>query len=105
MGDWPCPRCRADSVLAVLRRPHAWTNTSGNPVRGHSDVLLCARCDADDPLTGPIITYFAVHGSARPENVGQLARLLLRWVDRARPPAPDEKALRAEAEAWRRGEL
>ena len=33
------------------------------------------------------------------------ARDLLRWIDRARPPKPDENALKAEAGAWYRGEL
>ncbi|MBB6551057.1 DUF6300 family protein [Nonomuraea rubra] len=99
-GDPACPRCTGE-VLAVLRLPHTWTNASGRPVRGHGEVLLCARCDAGDPLA----TYFAVHGTARPEHAALLARLLRQWLDRVRPRAPDEDALRAEAEAWRRGEL
>jgi Family of unknown function (DUF6300) len=96
-----CPRCRTGEVLAVLRLPHTWANASGNPVRGVSEVLLCARCDAADP----IVTYFTVHGSARLEDVPVLARLLRHWLARARPPAPDEHTLLSEAEAWRRGEL
>ncbi|WP_336214969.1 DUF6300 family protein [Nonomuraea sp. LPB2021202275-12-8] len=59
-----------------------------------------------DPLAGPIITYFAVHGSAPPEALVQLARFLLRWIHQPRAPKqPDENALNAEAEAWYRGEL
>ncbi|WP_433211486.1 DUF6300 family protein [Microtetraspora malaysiensis] len=103
--DWACPRCRTDSVLAVLRLPHTWTNAWGDQVRGVSDVLLCARCDAADPLAGPVVTHFTVHGTVRPENIAQLAPGLLHWIDRARPPKPDEDALDAEAEAWYRGEL
>ncbi|MFI7643052.1 DUF6300 family protein [Nonomuraea sp. NPDC049400] len=103
--DRTCPRCRTGDVLAALRLQHTWTNASGSQVRGTSEVLVCARCDAGDPLTGPIVTYFTVHGSARPEDAAQLAGYLLRWVERARPPKPDEDALNAEAEAWRRGEL
>ncbi|WP_431899109.1 DUF6300 family protein [Nonomuraea sp. bgisy101] len=100
-----CPRCRTGDVLAVLRLPHTWTNASGNQVRGTSELLVCAHCDVDDPLTGPIVTYFTVHGSAQPENVAQLAGCLLRWIGQARPPKPDENALNAEAEAWYRDEL
>ncbi|GLX02049.1 hypothetical protein Misp02_61350 [Microtetraspora sp. NBRC 16547] len=66
---------------------------------------MCARCDAGDPLTGPIVTYFAVHESAQPEDAALLARLLRRWIDQARPPKPDEDVLDAEAEAWYRGDL
>ncbi|MEV1178257.1 hypothetical protein [Nonomuraea sp. NPDC049784] len=29
----------------------------------------------------------------RPENAAQFARHLLRWIDQARPPKPDENAL------------
>ncbi|NJP97565.1 hypothetical protein HCN51_50480 [Nonomuraea sp. FMUSA5-5] len=96
-----CPRCRFGEILAVLRLPRTWTNASGRPVRGLGEVLLCARCDAGDPLA----TYFAVHATARPEHAQLLARLLRQWAARARPEGPDEDALRAEAEAWRRGEL
>ncbi|MCP2357542.1 hypothetical protein HD597_004562 [Nonomuraea thailandensis] len=96
-----CPRCRTGEVLAVLRLPSTWTNASGRPVRGHGEVLLCARCDAGDPL----VTYFAVHGTARTEHAELLARLLHQWLGRARPQTPDDDALRAETEAWHRGEL
>nr|WP_055502209.1 DUF6300 family protein [Nonomuraea pusilla] len=100
-----CPRCRTGEVLAVLRLPRSWTNTSGSLVRGTRDVLLCAACDADDPLAGPVVTYFAVHGRARPQDAALLAACLLRWIAGARPAEPDERALRAEADAWRRGDL
>ncbi|WP_188187813.1 DUF6300 family protein [Nonomuraea sp. SYSU D8015] len=99
--DLTCPRCRTPSVLAVLRRPHTWTNASRNQVRGVGEVLLCARCDAGDPL----VTYLVVHESVQPEDAAHLARLLLHWIDGTRPRKPDETALKAEAEAWYRGEL
>ncbi|MEO3869983.1 DUF6300 family protein [Nonomuraea sp. B12E4] len=88
-GDWPCPRCRTDNVLAALRVPHTWTDGSGNEVCGVSEVLLCARCDADDPVAGPIVAYFDAHGSVQPEHVAQLADDLLRWIERARPARSD----------------
>ncbi|TYB64308.1 hypothetical protein FXF51_21510 [Nonomuraea sp. PA05] len=100
-GAPACPRCRTGEILAVLRLPRTWTNASGRPVRGLGEVLLCARCDAGDPL----VTYFAVHGTARPEHAALLSRLLREWLARARPGTPDENALRAEADVWRRGDL
>ncbi|MGI5225072.1 DUF6300 family protein [Actinoallomurus sp. CA-142502] len=96
-----CPRCRVGEVLAILRLPHTWTNASGGRVRGVSDVLLCARCDADDP----VIRHFPARGTVRPPDADRLARDLLRWIDQARPPKPDENALKTEAEAWHRGDL
>ncbi|GII94296.1 DUF6300 family protein [Sinosporangium siamense] len=95
-----CPRCRTGEVVAVLRVPYSWTNTSGKPVRGRSDILLCTRCDAADPVTGPLITHFTVHGTV-PDGDD----LLLRWIDQAKPRKPDEHALRAEFDAWRQGDL
>ncbi|MFI0418118.1 DUF6300 family protein [Spongiactinospora sp. 9N601] len=100
-----CPRCRTGDVLAVLRLPRTWTNASGNRVRGLGEVLLCAHCDAADPLTGPIVAYFAVNRSVRRQDVTTLARLLRHWIDHARPPRPDMPALDAESDAWHRGEL
>ncbi|MFC4006872.1 DUF6300 family protein [Nonomuraea purpurea] len=73
-----CPRCRADDVLAVLRRPHTWTDASGGQVRGVREIVLCARCDAGDPL----VSFFAVHGTATKETAAELAGHLRRWIDR-----------------------
>jgi Family of unknown function (DUF6300) len=99
-----CPRCGGE-VLAALRVPNGWQGGRGQQVRGTTEVLLCARCDQDDPITGPVVTFFAVHERATAETAGQLAVLLRRWAAGAVPPQVDEAALDAEAEAWYRGEL
>ncbi|MFG1948358.1 DUF6300 family protein [Nonomuraea sp. NPDC048826] len=91
-----CPRCRTGEVLAVLRLPHAWTNASGKEVRVVSEVLLCARCDAGHPL---------VASFAPPYDPDRFVRALTAWIAGAPSPEPDERALRAEADAWYRGEL
>ncbi|MEV0387808.1 DUF6300 family protein [Nonomuraea sp. NPDC050643] len=80
-----CPRCRADEVLAVARLPHTWTNASGGQVRGLREVLLCARCDAGDPLAGPVVACFARHSRPGPEHAAGLAAALRRWVEGTRP--------------------
>jgi Family of unknown function (DUF6300) len=103
--EWACHRCGTDNVLAVLRLPHIWTNTSGSQVPVISKFVLCARCDSDDPITGPMVTHLTAPGPAQPEDVAQLARDLLRWIDQAQPTGPDEDALNAEVDAWYRGEL
>ncbi|MGI5268132.1 DUF6300 family protein [Nonomuraea sp. CA-218870] len=64
--------------------------------RGVSEVLLCARCDAGHPL---------VASFAPPYDPDRFVRALTAWIAGALPPQPDESALRAEADAWRRGEL
>ncbi|RJL35474.1 DUF6300 family protein [Bailinhaonella thermotolerans] len=100
-----CPRCGTGEVLATLRLPYTWRNASGHPVRGTSEIVLCARCGAADPLTGPIVAYFARHGTAGAGDLTSLARALRRWAAGASPPRPDPGAVAAEAEAWRRGDL
>lgn len=104
-GGRRCRRCHIGDVLAVLRLPHTWTNASGNRVRGVSEIPVCSRCDAGDPVTGPIVRYLTVHESVRTEHVARFARLLRHWIDRPRPLRPDENALKAEADAWFRGDL
>ncbi|MFE9204581.1 DUF6300 family protein [Micromonospora sp. NPDC007230] len=103
--DRPCHRCGTDNVLAVLRRPGSWTNASGNRVPVVQEIHLCARCDADDPLAGPVVGHLDADGARQPGNAAQLAGDLLRWIDHARPARPDENALKAEVDAWYRGEL
>lgn len=94
INDWPCHRCGTDNVLAILRLPHTWTNASGNEFPVIREVHLCARCDAADPLAGPVVRYFAIGGSARSEDAAELSRDLLRWIDQARPSQvePDESS-------------
>jgi hypothetical protein len=99
-----CPRCAGD-VLAALRVPHGWRTECGTEVSGTTEILLCARCDIDDPVTGPIATFFAVHEVATDQTVDVLARLIRRWAETARPPRLDQAALDAEVDAWYRGEL
>ncbi|GAA3769237.1 hypothetical protein GCM10022225_64980 [Plantactinospora mayteni] len=103
-GDWPCHRCGTDNVLAVLRRPGTWTNAAGNRIPVVHERHLCARCDADDPLSGPVVEYLTAGEGRDREDATQLARDLLRWIDHARPATPDEDALTAEIDAWYRGE-
>jgi hypothetical protein len=100
-----CPRCGDGDVIAVLRMPYGWTTDRGGRANGSCEVPLCTRCDADDPSAGPVVVYFAVHETAMSETVDQLAALLNRWIERARPPRPDPDALDAEVEAWYRGDL
>ncbi|MGN9844974.1 DUF6300 family protein [Nonomuraea sp. H19] len=91
-----CPRCRGGDVLAVARVPHGWTTATGKRVRGSAEVVLCARCDAADPVVARLLNAVTVEDLAGP---------LRCWLARARPPALDEEALEAEIEASRRGEL
>ena len=99
-----CPRCAGD-VLAALRVPHGWLTERGTDVNGSTEILLCARCDGDDPITGPIATFFAVHEIATGPTADVLARLVGRWIENAKPPRLDEAALDAETDAWYRGDL
>ncbi|MFI7705311.1 DUF6300 family protein [Nonomuraea sp. NPDC049480] len=94
-----CPRCGGEEVLAVARVPHGWTTASGNRVRGSAEVVLCGRCDAADPAVA------CLRDGVTTETADRAARLLRRWMDRARPPRPDPAALEAELKAWRRGDL
>ncbi|WP_433176780.1 DUF6300 family protein [Actinoallomurus sp. CA-150999] len=99
-----CPRCAGD-ILAALRVPHGWRTEQGIEVGGTTEILLCARCDVDDPVTGPIATFFAVHQAVTDQTVGVLARLIRRWAENAEAPRLDQVALDAEVDAWYRGDL
>jgi hypothetical protein len=99
-----CPRCGGESLLAA-RVPHDIRRADGHQVRGTTQVVLCPRCDADDPAAGPLITYFNVHGHVDASTLTQCADLIHAWVDSIRIPPPNPQQIEAEAEAWYRGEL
>lgn len=99
-----CPVCDGE-ILAALQVPHGWMSEQGRQVRGTSEVLLCERCDREDPVTGPIVVFFTVHEQVTNETAGQLAGLLQRWADHSVPRRLNMEALNAEVEAWYRGEL
>jgi hypothetical protein len=100
----PCPRCGGEGLLSA-RVPHGWYNNRGTAVRGTAEVILCPRCDASDPLAGPLVLFFAVHGQVTDETTGEFAALLRRWASKAQVPATDQAALEGERQAWHRGEL
>jgi hypothetical protein len=99
-----CPVCGGE-ILAVLKVPHGWETEHGKQVRGTSEVLLCERCDREDPLTGPIVVFFTVHEQVTAEDAEELAALLQRWADHATARRPDLAALDEEIDAWYRGDL
>lgn len=92
---WTCPRGGGE-VLATAQVPRG---------PGTTEVLLCACCDADDPVAGPIVTFFTVHETVTPETIAEFAALLHRWAAHVKPPELDVNALDAEVDAWRHGEL
>src|ERR1700726_3888336 len=78
----PCPRCGQEGLLSA-RLPHGWRNNLGATVRGTRVVVLCPRCDADDPAAGPLILFFAVYGQITEETTEEFASLLRAWASRA----------------------
>lgn len=102
--DRSCPRCGGE-ILAVLQFPNGWTRENGQQVRGTAQTLLCGHCDRDDPVTGPIVMYFTVHGQVVDTAVDEFAGLLRRWATHVTEQKLDEQTLDAEVDAWYRGEL
>lgn len=65
-------------------------------------VVLCPRCDADDPAAAPLVLFFAVHGQVTAETTDEFAFLLRSWASHAQAPRVDQAALEAELQACRR---
>ncbi|MEO3871044.1 DUF6300 family protein [Nonomuraea sp. B12E4] len=98
-----CPRCRREGLLWA-RVPNRWVNAAGRRVEGYSGVVLCSECDARVPHAAALITWFHVNGRADDADA-EFARLLAAWAASLDVPEPDERALEAEIERWRHGEL
>lgn len=99
-----CRRCEGEGILSA-RLPYGWSNTKGHHVPGVVTVVLCQRCDLNDPAAGALITWFTVHGELTPANLEAAAPLIQAWANTLTPPAFDQLAFDADLEAWRQGEL
>jgi len=99
-----CPRCSAEGLLSASV-PHGWLNNSGVRVAGTREVVLCPRCDADEPAASPLVLFFAVHGQVSEETAEEFATLVETWASQITTPELDQAALDREVQAWHRGEL
>jgi|ERR1022692_740683 hypothetical protein len=98
-----CPRCGGEGLLSATVPAH-WPGGQGAGADDTREVVLCPRCDADDPAAAPLVLFFAVHGQITAATTEEFAALLRRWAGRQRAPA-DQVAFERELQAWRRGEL
>lgn len=104
-GDLPsCPWCGQRGLIAASV-PHGLGSTDGNVTRGTLPVVLCARCDHENPAAGPLIMYLLVHEQVTLGTLQQCAALIQRWVDSIAIPSVDIEQLEEEILAWRQGEL
>lgn len=99
-----CPKCSEDGLLSA-RVPHNIERPDGYIVHGTTQVVLCPRCDADQPAAGALITYFHVHGQVNDDTLTQAADLIAAWATSISIPPPDLDQIDAEAAAWRSGDL
>jgi hypothetical protein len=87
-----CPRCGNVVLLSAV-------NAYG---RG---IIVCEKCDAEDPWAGPIIRYFQARGRLQADSLEVFADLVMDWMKNAMPPEFDHAGWEAEYHAWQRGEL
>ncbi|MBT0770200.1 hypothetical protein KIH74_14765 [Kineosporia sp. J2-2] len=74
-----CPGCGRQGILAATV-PHTVTDERGHETTGTAVAVLCQTCHLDDPQAGPLITYFAVHGSITAETLEQATSLVAGWL-------------------------
>jgi hypothetical protein len=99
-----CPRCGSE-VLLTARVPHSWLNNRGDIAQGTGKVILCPSCGADDPLAGPLVAFFSVHGQVTSDTADEFTDLLNSWITQVGVPSVDYRALEDERQAWHRGEF
>jgi|SRR5580658_10169283 hypothetical protein len=99
-----CPRCGGEGLLSA-QVPEGGRNNRGQPAWGSRVIVLCSRCDADDPAAGALVLFSAIHDSITDDIAEEFAFLLRNWASQALVPDVDLEALEAELEAWHRGEL
>jgi hypothetical protein len=103
-GEPPsCLRCGGEGLLSATVPP-GWPGSTGSAADGTGEVVLCPRCDADDPAAAPLVLFFAVHGQVTAPTTAEFAALLRGWAGQQRTPV-DQVALERDLQAWHRGEL
>ncbi|MBR8642411.1 hypothetical protein KEF29_31490 [Streptomyces tuirus] len=95
-----CARCTAPALL-VVRYPHTWRNSSGAPVDGLRESVLCGSCDADDPAAEGLLALLTEDGAPP----ARLVDLVGDWLTAVRHRTPDHTDLAAEEARWRAGDL
>jgi hypothetical protein len=98
-----CPRCGGEGLLSATVPAH-WPGGQDAAAGDTREVVLCPRCDADDPAAAPLVLFFAVHGEITAATTEEFAVLLRRWASQQRAPV-DQVAFERELQAWQRGEL
>ena len=81
--DPDCPACGRQGILSAAV-PHTIADARGQRITGTAVAVLCETCDIDDPDAGPLIAYFAVHGSISAETFHQGSTLVSLWLATAR---------------------
>jgi hypothetical protein len=71
---------------------------------GSQLLVLCPRCDADDPAATELLAWFAIYSAVGSFDVAELETIATRWVSavQARPTGVGDLA--DDVEAWRRGD-
>lgn len=98
-GLRPCHRCGGDLYLAAVV-PHP-------TMPGSRVLVLCPRCDANDPVAQELLAWFAVHGPLNAQDVATVQPVAFRWwaMKQAEEPGVPESQIVDDIEAWRRGEF
>ncbi len=97
-----CGRCGGPTLL-VIRVPHSLRRPDGVVLHGRRTVALCARCDAENPVTRGVVAFFVVHESITADTFTAAAPVIREWIDHVttHPPAYTDADLDDEIVAWR----
>lgn len=105
-GDVLCHRCEGPALLSVLV-PHRMQLPSGGEATGRRTVVLCPRCDRDDPAAQGVLAFFTVHERITHETVESAGAVLREWITHVteHPPVYTDEEMDEDIRRWEAGEM
>ncbi len=99
-----CPLCHGPAYFAA-RIPHSMRLSHGGTVHGRRTVVLCPRCDRDNPATNDLLAFFVFHERITRDNVAQAAPLIEGWLRRSRQQVYSDDDQRRDIRDYLDGEM
>lgn len=105
-GDVQCHRCQQPALLSA-GIPHRMQLPGGTWAAGRRTVVLCPRCDWNDPAAQGVLAFFTLYEQIDQGTVESAGKLLRQWIAHIvnAAPAYTDDDLNEDIRKWESGDM